>query len=463
MRLNTLRLALYLFRTSRTTASPVAAPSAECVTRLAPQPAACALFRTSRTAARRGGPATAAPSAECVIRLAPHPGACALLRTSRTAARRGGPAAAAPSAECVTRLAPQPAACALFRTSRTTARRGGPATAARFLFRLVPCALLAGAALAQVPKIGIVDYYGLRKVPQARIEKALGVRAGDSLPASKGELEERLEAVPGVVRANVEAVCCESGNAILFVGIEEKGAPHFNFRVPPQEDLKLPEEITSTYQGFLEALSEATRKGESREDTSRGYSLMADPACRTLQEKFLVHADRNYDLLEKVLRNSSDGEQRAVASFTLGYSLRRERVIPLLQYAMQDSEDAVRNNAMRALAAIADLAQRDPSLELKISPTWFIEMLNSILWTDRNKASLALARLTEKRDQVILDQLRERALPSLIEMARWKSLGHALPAYLLVGRIARVPEEEILQAWTRGERDKVIAKASLRK
>ena len=324
--------------------------------------------------------------------------------------------------------------------------------------------LCTGAVLcAQVPKIGIVDYYGLRKVPLAKVEKALGVSAGDRLPASKADVEERLEAVPGIVRANVEAVCCESGNAILFVGVEEKGAPHFNFRDPPQEDLKLPEEITTTYNQFLEALSESTRKGESREDTSRGYSLMADPASRTFQEKFLVYADRDFDVIEKVLRNSSDADQRAIAAFALGYSLRRERVIPILQYAMQDSEDAVRNNAMRALVAIADLAQRDPSLELKISPTWFVEMLNSILWTDRNKASLALSRLTENRDPAILEQLRERALPSLLEMARWKSLGHALPAYILVGRIAGVPEEEILQAWARGEREKVIGKAANRK
>jgi hypothetical protein len=47
--------------------------------------------------------------------------------------------------------------------------------------------------------------------------------------------------------------------------------------------------------------------------------------------------------------------------------------------------------------------------------------LNPIEWTDRNKSSLALEMLTESRDPALIADLRARALPSLIEMARWKS------------------------------------------
>src|SRR5260370_19063264 len=45
---------------------------------------------------------------------------------------------------------------------------------------------------------------------------------GDPLPPSKGDVEDRLEKIPNVVRAQLEAVCCEEGKAILFVGVEEK-------------------------------------------------------------------------------------------------------------------------------------------------------------------------------------------------------------------------------------------------
>jgi hypothetical protein len=59
--------------------------------------------------------------------------------------------------------------------------------------------------------------------------------------------------------------------------------------------------------------------------------------------------------------------------------------------------------------------------------------------------------------------LRETALPSILEMARWKSLGHALPAFLIAGRMAGVPEEEILDAWTKGDREQVLGKLAAKK
>jgi hypothetical protein len=87
-------------------------------------------------------------------------------------------------------------------------------------------------------------------------------------------------------------------------------------------------------------------------------------------------------------------------------------------------------------------------------------MLNSLSWSDRNKALLVLQILTDKRDQSVIDQLRERALPSLVEMSRWKSLGHALPAYMLLGRIAGLTDQQVQDAWSRGDREWVIAQAT---
>jgi hypothetical protein len=71
----------------------------------------------------------------------------------------------------------------------------------------------------------------------------------------------------------------------------------------------------------------------------------------------------------------------------------------------------------------------------------------------------ALQLLTDKRDPAVLAQIRDRALPALVEMARWKTLAHALPAYILLGRITGVPEKQIQDAWSRGDRESVIAEA----
>ena len=59
--------------------------------------------------------------------------------------------------------------------------------------------------------------------------------------------------------------------------------------------------------------------------------------------------------------------------------------------------------------------------------------------------------------------MRQRALPDLVEMARWKTLRYALPPFLLVGRIAGLPDQEIHRYWQNGDRQPVIEKALARR
>ena len=47
--------------------------------------------------------------------------------------------------------------------------------------------IMAGLATAQAPRIGIIEFYGLHKVPEAKIRQALQAREGDPLPPSKGD------------------------------------------------------------------------------------------------------------------------------------------------------------------------------------------------------------------------------------------------------------------------------------
>ena len=48
---------------------------------------------------------------------------------------------------------------------------------------------------------------------------------------------------------------------------------------------------------------------------------------------------------------------------------------------------------------------------------------------------------------------------ALVEMARWKTLRYALPAFLLVGRIAGMTDQQIQEDWRAGSRDHAIRKA----
>lgn len=322
---------------------------------------------------------------------------------------------------------------------------------------LVPAA--AAPPSPEPPRLGVIDFYGVRRVPVERLRKALGVKEGDILPSSKGEVEDRLEAVPGVVRVRLEATCCEEGKAILYVGIEEKGATPFELRPDPERGTILPHEIHVAYHGFLIAVAQAVQRGETGEDLTRGHSLMADQGARAWQQEFVGLAEKHLDVLRTILRDSADEEQRAIAAYVIGYAPVKRLVVDDLQYAMRDPDPTVRSNAMRALAAISVLAARDPELGIQVSTTWFVEMLNSLYWTDRNNAAVALVNFTEKRDQRLLRHIRERALPALAEMARWKHLPHALPAFILLGRAAGMEEKEIQDAWSSGNREPVIQRA----
>jgi hypothetical protein len=318
-------------------------------------------------------------------------------------------------------------------------------------------------AQAEGPRIGIIDFYGLRKTPESKVRQALAVREGDPLPRSKGDAEERIDAIPGVVESHLEAVCCDGGRMILYVGLDEKGTPTFELREPPDGDAPLPEEVAKLYQSFLAAAQAGSREGITAEDLTQGHTLSADVPTRDIQQQFTAIAKAYLPELRHVLRDSGDEAQRAIAVYVLGYAPEKTTAIDELQFALRDADPGVRANAARGLKALAVFAHLHPEEHLKIEPTWFIEMLNSLSWSDRNQGLAMLLMLTDDANPSALDQLRERALPSLVEMAQWKSLTHALPAFLLLGRLAGLSDLQVHEAWTRNDRKSVISAASAKK
>lgn len=313
------------------------------------------------------------------------------------------------------------------------------------------------------PRIGIIEIYGARKVSVKKIRSALGVKEGDILPMSRDDAEDRIDKIPGVVASRIEATCCDNRKTVLYVGVEEKGEPHFEFRPAPNGSITLPREIVDKYHAFLEAVSASIQGHNADEDLTNGYSLMADPECRDLQQAFLPMVARHLTNVDQVIRQSADAEQRAIGAYVIQYAPRDLRsaktMIDALQYALQDVDDTVRENAMRSLKAVTVGTRLHPEQEIRVEPTWFVELLNSVVWSDRRNASLALVNLTDHRDREALSLIRERALTSVLEMARWRDLKHALPAFILAGRVAGLDEKQIQDAWIRGDRESVLRRA----
>ena len=309
------------------------------------------------------------------------------------------------------------------------------------------------------PRVGLIEIYGAHKVSVKKIQSALRVREGDSMP-SREDVEDRIDKIPGIVASRLQAACCDGRQMILYVGVEEKDAPHFDFHPAPTSDLTLAADVWGKYREFLDEVAVSMRTGKPDEDLTNGYSLMADPDCRTLQQDFIPLVARDLLAIDHVLRESFDLEQRAAAAYLLQYGPRGAHtskiIVDALEYALRDQEDTVRERAMRALQAVAVGGKLHPEQQIHIEPTWFVELLNSVVWSDRRNATLALVNLTEKRDPETLSLIRQRALPAVVEMARWHDLRHALPAFILAGRLAGLDEKEIQAAWLNGDRKAVL-------
>lgn len=310
---------------------------------------------------------------------------------------------------------------------------------------------------AQAPIVGDIEIFGLRKVSHEKVMSALGVQPGQPMPPSKSKLEDAVLALDGVARASVEAVCCDAGKAVLYVGIEERGAAGFALRDQPQGDLRLPEEIVRTYHDFTVALAQAVRDGDMHEDLKQGHSLMDNIACNVLQRRFMGFAEIHVEALKAVLREAEDEEQRAVAAYVLGYAPRKSEVVNDLQLALRDPDPDVRANALRALKPIALLAQKDPESGIRVETTWFVEMLNSTALKDRLEGVRTLVTLTESGvSETTYRHLWERGLRPLEEMAHWRNLEYVLPAYLLLGRMAGIGDPELEKSWSSGDREKKL-------
>ena len=317
-------------------------------------------------------------------------------------------------------------------------------------------------AESQTFPINIIDVFGLKRVSAGDVRTALTFQEGDTITLGDGERpamlelsEGRLAKLPGVVSARINMTCCDAGGAIAYVGIQEQGAPALRLRRAPEGDVRLPADIVQAGGEFTEALTSAIQRGDAGEDRTKGHSLMHDPATRAVQERFIVLARRDLPLLRRVLRNASDPAHRALAAQVLGYADDKQSVVSDLVRGMSDPAGEVRNNSMRALAVFAEAVGNTP----RIPAAPFVAFLDSPTWSDRNKASLALVTLSARRDPGVLREIRESALVPLAEMARWKSAGHAQPAFMILARVAGHSDEAAIALWDQGKREEVIQAA----
>jgi hypothetical protein len=317
--------------------------------------------------------------------------------------------------------------------------------------------------------VASVDTYGLHKVDRQKVLDVANVHEGDRPPrhVQWKSIAGRLEKIPGVKRAAIVVVTVPFdtekggtiGRPVVYVGIQESEQPDMQFHAAPTGKVTLPKEILKLHAEYQRAWLDAVKHNDFSEDDSNGYALSGNEAARAVQRKFPALADQHYDQLVDVLQHSKNAEQRAMAATVIAFASNKKRVVGDLLSATQDANEGVRNNAVRALSILINYSKTHPQAGISVPTDWCLDLLESLTWTDRNKAVAALDAATVDRDPALLDKLRQRSLHSLVEMAHWKTPGHAMMAFLLVGRIAGLSDQEIQQASKAGERDKVFERA----
>ena len=241
----------------------------------------------------------------------------------------------------------------------------------------------------------------------------------------KGVLRKFISDAIGKEVTDVAAVCCdEKGNHLLFVGLPGRSYKKFVYNPEPRGTERLSPAIVELYARLDHALEAAVRKGNgaAEEDDSNGYALIKDPAARSLQLAVREWAIKHNRELLDVLLLCSFVEHRRIASDALGYVWQSPEQLSALLHAARDPDREVRNNATRALGV---LARSQPSVASQIPPQTFVEMLNSGLWTDRNKATSLLVQLTLTRSPDLLAKIRSESFDSVLEMATWREPAHA--------------------------------------
>ena len=310
--------------------------------------------------------------------------------------------------------------------------------------------------------IGVIDFFGDDGADLSSARQKLSIHSGDVIPLAKMESAEeaiRAEvfAATGMKVTDTELLCCDVPDVWdIYVGVEGSSYRPLEHKKAQERTVTLPSEIMTLYFKDLEELSEAVRLGQGKEDDSKGYALTEYPPSRNVQVAMRAYALGHVVEIEHVLRDAKDAQQRQAAAMLLGYSDRSEEQVAGLAAAVDDSDSEVRNNATRALEV---MLASGPVKGFDATP--FIRLLYSGKWSDRNKASILLYRMSATRDAALLLKLRE-AMGPLTDGARWHSAGHAYPFLEILGRIGGVDEKRLQQLIESGDKEQII-KAALQR
>ena len=291
--------------------------------------------------------------------------------------------------------------------------------------------------------IAAIDFYGSAPVDFAQLRTVFPYRVGTQYEPEKqiklADLPTEFQRLVGRNRFSLAPILVPDLHGwVFYVNIETASAHIMPWKKEPSGPVRLPQEILARYE---HAMNRMIRGGlTAGDETAEGYSLSKDPIMRADELKLIDYARAHPTAVYRVLENSAARRDRIAAAWIAGYTPKGKDQITALLGAINDPDSTVRNNSIRVLAV---LAEHDLNLARQIPGEPFIPMLNSLTWTDRNKAMFVLGPITAGRDPKTLESLRREATGALRQMCQWTYWGHASMALTLLGRSYGIPEDRL--------------------
>jgi len=311
--------------------------------------------------------------------------------------------------------------------------------------------------------VGGIYYFGYSGLNLAIVQDNLPIRVGDSLDIAgfdhdRSLIETSVMTATEKSATDVAFVCCDKQRRLLiYIGLPGNSSRVIEGEASPHGSVHLDPAAYRLYEEETIAMANAARYGSSREDDSNGYAIADDPAAQKIELAMRTYAANRGLEIEKVLQDSGDVQQRRASAALLGYANRSTYQIEGLIRAINDPDETVRNNALRALAVLASAKGATPiNIDANVAP--LIDLLFSKTWSDRNKSSFVLAQITKERDQTLLKELGDRAMAPLIEGANWDTL-HSTAFLEILGRIGGIPEVQLNKLILSGDKTQIIRAA----
>src|ERR1044071_7186516 len=246
----------------------------------------------------------------------------------------------------------------------------------KVLFCLVLLHVADENAHAQRMRIGSLEYFGTKDIDVEKVKRSLSAHEGEemnleSVPDLITQIRAAVKTSIGAEPTDVAPICCDIHDRwIIYIGLPGKNSRTLTYNASPQGTIHFPPDVITLYRETMGILMESVH-AQSREDRTKGYALSSYPPLRAKQLAMREYAVTHAGLFHQVLNNSKDTEQRVVASHLLGYAVHNNLQIRSLVHASRDSDDGVRNNAVRALGVLAESNQE---IARKIPAQDFVDM-----------------------------------------------------------------------------------------